>query len=103
MRCASCSSLSRSGVEHRDLEHEAVFLRLGQRIGAFVFHRILRGEDGEVRRKRVGLAVDRHLPLLHRLEQRGLRLGGRAVDFIGEQERREDRPLDERELVAPAC
>ncbi len=29
-------------------------------------------------------APDRHLPLLHRLEQGGLRLGRRAVDFVGQ-------------------
>ena len=48
----------------------------------------------------MGVAIDAHLALLHRLEQGGLGLGGRAVDFIGEQEGGEDRPLDERKLVA---
>ena len=32
------------------------------------------------------LAADRHLPLLHHLEQRGLHLRGCAVDLVGEQE-----------------
>jgi hypothetical protein len=35
--------------------------------------------------------------LLHRLEQRGLGLGGCAVDLIGEHQVREDRPLLEAE------
>jgi hypothetical protein len=35
---------------HRNLEHEAVFLRLRQWIGAFRFDGILGGENGEVRR-----------------------------------------------------
>ena len=39
-----------------------------------------------------GLLADRHLPLLHHLEERALDLGRRAVDLVGEQEVREDRP-----------
>ncbi len=35
--------------------------------------------------------------LLHRLEQRGLRLGRRAVDLVGEQDLREDGPAHEPE------
>ena len=46
------------------------------------------------------LAIDGDLALLHRLEQRGLRLGGRAVDFIGQQKSGENRPFDQREFVA---
>ena len=46
------------------------------------------------------VAVDRHPPLLHRLQQRGLRFRRRAIDFIGEQKGRENRPFHERELVA---
>ncbi len=37
------------------------------------------------------------LVLLHRLEQRGLRLRRRAVDFVGEDHVREDRPRQEHE------
>ena len=88
------------GGLHGDLEHEPVFLRFRQRVGAFVFDRVLRGEDGEVRRQRVVLAINGHHPFLHRLQQGGLRLGRRAVDFVGQQERGEDRPFDEGELVA---
>ena len=36
----------------RDLQHETILLRLGQRIGALKLNRVLRGEDGEIRRKR---------------------------------------------------
>ena len=43
------------------------------------------------------IALDRDLPLLHRLEQRRLRLGGRAVDLVGEDHVREDGPRPERE------
>ena len=45
-------------------------------------------------------ALDRHLALLHRLEQRGLRLRRRAVDLVGEQHVREHRPAPEDELAA---
>ena len=45
------------------------------------------------------LAADRHLVLLHDLEQRRLHLGGRAVDLVGEQEVAEDRA----ELGVEAC
>ena len=45
-------------------------------------------------------ALDRDLPLLHRLEQRRLRLRGRPVDLVGEQQVREDRPGPELEVAA---
>jgi K(+)-stimulated pyrophosphate-energized sodium pump len=45
--------------------------------------------------------ADGHLALLHRLQQRGLGLGRRAVDFVGQQDVGEDRPLDEAELRRP--
>ena len=51
-------SLVAVGVVDGDLEQEPVVLRFGQRIGSFVLDRVLRGEDGEVRRERVGVAVD---------------------------------------------
>ena len=43
------------------------------------------------------LAIERDPALLHRFQQRRLRLGRRAVDFIGEQDVAEDRPLRQRE------
>ncbi len=42
-------------------------------------------------------AVDGDLPLLHRLEQRGLRLGSRSIDLVGEQHLGEDRSPTELE------
>jgi hypothetical protein len=39
-------------------------------------------------------AADGHLPLLHRFQQRGLRLGRRAVDFVGQDDVREQRPQE---------
>jgi hypothetical protein len=40
-------------------------------------------------------------PLLHRLEQRGLRLGRRAVDLVGEHHVREHRPAREHHPPLP--
>ena len=85
-----------------DLEahEEAVELRLGQRVRALVLDRVLRREHEERVRQRLRPALDRHLPLLHRLQQRGLRLRRRAVDLVGEQHVREHRPAPERQLAA---
>ena len=47
----------------------------------------------------MALAIDRDGPLLHRLEQRGLGLGGRAIDLVGEHEIGEDRSLAKAELT----
>ena len=86
-------------VADLQLEQEAVELRLGQRVGALVLDRVLRGDDDERVGQRAGLALDRDLPLLHRLEQRRLGLGRRAVDLVGEQQVGEHRPLAEPELA----
>jgi hypothetical protein len=45
-------------------------------------------------------AVDRHLTLLHRLQQRGLRLGRGAVDFIRQHDLGEDRAGAKLEFLA---
>ena len=86
-------------VVDEDVEHEAVELGLGQRIGAFLLDRVLRGQHEERLGQRVPLAADRDLVLLHRLQQGGLRLGRRAVDFVGQDHVGEDRPLEELELA----
>ena len=74
-----------------DPQHEAVELRLGQRKGALVLDRVLGGEHHERRRHLVADAVNRDLALLHRLEQRRLRLGRGPVDLVGQHDLREDR------------
>ena len=68
-----------------EFEEEAIQLRFRQRIGAVVLDRILRGEHEEGQGQWMRLAGDGHGFLLHRFEQRGLRLWGRAIDFIREQ------------------
>ena len=87
-------------IEHR-VEQEAVELRFGQRIGAFEFDGVLRGQHEERRRQFVVIAAHRAGELLHGLEQRRLRLGRRAVDFVGQQDVAEDRPVHERPAAVP--
>ena len=80
-------------------EEEAVELRLRQGVRALVLDRVLRRQDEEGALERPRDAVGRHLSLLHRLEQRSLRLRGSAVDLVGEQEVREDRAGAEVEVA----
>ena len=86
-------------VVDQHLEHEAVDLRLRQRIRALRLDRVLGRHHEERIGERVRLAADRHLALLHRLEQRALHLGGSAVDLVGEHEVREHRPERDLELA----
>jgi hypothetical protein len=79
-------------VADDDLHHEAVDLRLGQAVRALVLDGILGREHHEELAERMARPTDRHLLLLHRLEQRALHLGWRAVDLVREQDVREDRP-----------
>ena len=94
------SSSAGGRIVDLDVEHEAVELGLGQRIGAFLLDRVLRGDREERLGQRIGRLADRHFALLHRLQQRGLGLGRRAVDFVGQQDVGEDRPFDEAEIAA---
>src|SRR6266550_2046112 len=80
-------------VANTHLEHEAVELRLGKRIRAFVLDRVLRCEYQERLAEVEGLPADRDLLLLHRLEQRRLHFPRRALDFVGEHEVGKDRTL----------
>ena len=81
-----------------DVEHEAIELRFGQRIRAFELDRVLRREHVERLFELIGAALNGDAMLLHRLEQRRLRLRRRAVDFVGEQDVAEDRPGREHHL-----
>ena len=71
----------------------------GQRIRPLVLDRVLRRDDEERQVERVRVAVDRDLRLLHRLEQRRLRLRRSAVDLVDEEHVREHRPRPELELA----
>ncbi len=83
-----------------DVEHEAIELRLGQRIRAFELDRVLRGQHEERLVERIGAAGGGDVILLHRLEQRRLRLRRRAVDLVRQDDLREDRPLHEPQPAA---
>ena len=70
-------------IVDQHLQHEAVDLRLGQRVGPFGLDRVLRRHHEERIRNRVARVPDCDLPLLHHLEQSRLDLGRRAVDLVG--------------------
>ena len=91
------------GIADVDLHQEAVELRLGQRIGAFLLQRILRRQHVEGLRQVVPLAGDRDMVLLHRLQQRRLRARAGPVDLVGHQQLREDRTLHETEAAPPSA
>ena len=86
-------------VADADAQQEAIELRLGQRERPGEVLRVLRRDDEERIRQRDRLPVERDLPLVHRLEQRGLRARAGAVDLVGEEDVREDGPLAEDELA----
>src|SRR3954467_5532274 len=92
--------LRRRRVVDDDVEHEAIELRFRQRVGAFLLDRVLRGEDEQRTLQFITDAVHRHLVLLHRLQQRRLRLRRRPVDLVGEDHVREHRARDEADLAA---
>ena len=82
-----------------DLEHEAVLLGFGERIRALLLDRVLGRQHEERVGQRMPHAADRHLPLLHGFQQRGLRLGRRAVDLIGQDRVREQGTFQEPPLA----
>ena len=93
--------LVHAGVADADTHQEPVELRLGEGIGAFELDRVLGRDDDERRLQAKGLALHAHLRLLHRFQERGLRLRRRPVDLVGEQEMREDRARPEFEAGLP--
>ncbi len=88
------------GIAQREAQQEAVELRIRQRIRAREIDRVLRGDDEERRGQGAGDAVDGHLVLGHRLQQRALRARRRAVDLVGQQNLREHRAGMELESLA---
>ena len=91
--------LDRLRVAEPEAQHEPVELGLGQGERAFVLDRVLGRDDEERIGHRVGRAVDRRLALFHALEERGLRLGRRPVDLVGEDDLAEDRSRPELEFL----
>ena len=71
-------------VADLQLEHEAVNLRFRQRVGAFVFDGILRGQHEERLLQLERSLANRDLLFLHRFQQGALHLGRGAIDLIGQ-------------------
>ena len=76
--------LFKAGVWNYELEHKAVHLRLGKRIGTVLLNGVLRCKHKEGLGHLSGNAHYRNGVLLHRLEQRRLRFGRCAVDLVCE-------------------
>ena len=89
------------GVVDADLEHEPVELGFGEWIGALLLDGVLGGEDKERLGEWMPDAAHGDMVFLHRFEERGLRLGRRAVDLIGQDDVGKDRPFDESQLAQP--
>ncbi len=83
-----------------DLEEEAIKLRFGQGVGAFLFDGVLGGEDVEGFGERVLVAAGGDAAFLHGLEQGGLGSWAGAVDFVCHQKLAEDRAGDETEAAS---
>ena len=93
--------LRRLRVTQVNAQQEAIELRLGQRERAFILDRVLRRQHDERRRERPRHTLYGDLVFFHRLEQRRLSLGRRAVDLVGEHHVGHDRPSAELELARP--
>ena len=90
------------GIADEHLGHEAVELRLGERVGALELDGVLGREHCECRGQRVPDAIHSDGTLLHRLEQCGLCFRGRPVDLVGQHQIGKDRTRSERELASAA-
>ncbi len=86
-------------VPERRAQEEAVELCFGQRERPLLLDRVLGREHEKRLRELPRDAVDRHLLLGHRLEERGLRLRHRAVDLVDEEDVREHRARPELEVA----
>ena len=81
-------------VAERDLEQEAVKLRLGQGVGAFLFDRVLCGQDVKRAGQVMWCATNGDLAFLHCLQQGRLGARAGAVYFICHQELAKDRAFE---------
>ena len=90
--------LAQTRKRNDQLVEEAVELRFGKRVRSLHFERVLRGEHEERLGQLVRVTGDGDGVLLHRFEQRRLRLRGGAVDFVRQQNVGEDRSLLELKL-----
>src|SRR2546430_12821304 len=97
-------------VEDRDLfallrvaelyaHEETVELSLREREGPLVLDRVLGRHDEERLRQLVRRPIDRHLVLVHRFQERGLRFRGGPVYLVGEDHLAHDGSRPELELI----
>ena len=94
---------ARVRIPERQAHHEAVDLRLGERVGALELDGVLRGQDHERPGQLMGVDINADAALLHALQEARLGLGRRAVDLVDHHDVREDRARPELEdLVAAA-
>jgi hypothetical protein len=77
-------------------------LRFGEGICALLFDWVLRGHDDKGRLQRIRLAIYCHRQFLHGLEQGRLGFGGRAVDFVSEDQIGKDWSAVKHEFSASA-
>ena len=82
-------------VIHSDVEQKPIQLRFGEGVRSFLLQRILRGQYNKWSGNQVHLAAHTDVPLLHRFEHRGLCLGRRPIDFIGQHEIGKNRAREE--------
>ena len=74
------------GVADGQAHHEAIYLRVGEELRARRADVVLRCDDDKGLFQRICPPVHGDLPLLHRLQQRGLRFAGGAVDFVAQKQ-----------------
>jgi hypothetical protein len=89
----------RRRVANSHPQHEAVELRLGERISPGEVLRVLRCDDEEWIRQRMRHAVDGDLLLIHSFEQSRLRSWAGTIDFVSQKNIREDWSVSEDELA----
>src|SRR3954453_18101845 len=84
-------------------KHEAIELRFGKRIRAFLFDWVLRGEHQKGCVEHEWFADRGDAPLLHRFEHSGLCLWRSAVDLVGKDDVGEYRSVDKLKLAPSPC
>ena len=78
------------GIAQFNAHEKTVQLRFGQRKGTDLVRRVLRGDDEKRGGQLTRFTFDGDLMLFHGFEQRALRLGCGAVDFVGKHHLRKN-------------
>ena len=80
-----CLKIRRLRISNQQFGEKSVELGFGEWVCAFHFEGVLGGHDKERLGQTVRRTGDGHGVFLHGFEKCRLRLGGRAVDFVGQQ------------------